>query len=244
MALIIANHRFSPGLFTSALTLLCLLAFIRLGMWQLDRAEYKREMYQVFVEQQQSASVPLDALDFTAEQSLYWKPVTVSGRFNENLQLLLDNRTYKGQQGYYVYGVFKPDNLESWLLVNQGWLKANPDRSMVPDLLRDNERVTLNGKLKRVPNTGILLAEVSPEKMQAYVYRFQKLNIAEIESLIQHDLLPFVMQLDQSSATGYVRDWTEPGSDEQKHLGYAFQFFAFALTLLTGYCVMNFKKID
>ena len=244
MALIIAKRRFSPGLFTSVLTLLCLLVFIRLGMWQLDRAEYKREMYKVFTEQQHSAPVPLDALDFTVEQSLYWKPVTISGRFNENLQLLLDNRIYRGQQGYYVYSVFKPDNLEPWLLVNRGWLKADLDRSMVPDLLQDNERITLSGKLKRVPNTGILLAEVSPEKMQADVYRLQRLDIVEIESLIQHGLLPFVMQLDPSSATGYVRDWTEPGSGEQKHLGYAFQFFAFALTLLTIYCVMSFKRID
>ncbi len=245
MGLVIGNRQFSPGLFTSAIALLTLVLFVKLGLWQLDRAAYKRELYQAFLSQQQAPATELGLIDFGSDdKALLWKTVKSSGQFNETLRFLLDNQTRKGQQGYYVYGLFKPADQDKWLLVNRGWLKANPDRSLVPELKTMSEEIEISGVLKQTPKTGMLLEEVTPEKMPQGIYRLQKIDIAEIEQLADVSLLPLVLQMDANSDHGYNRQWSLPGSDENKHFGYAFQWFAFATTLLIIYLTVNFKKLD
>ncbi len=55
----------------------------------------------------------------------------------------------------------------------------------------------------------------------------------------------FVVRLDpQSQAGGFVRNWPLPGERIMMHLGYAYQWFGFALTLLTIYIVLNVKKVE
>ncbi len=56
---------------------------------------------------------------------------------------------------------------------------------------------------------------------------------------------PFVVRLDpQSKAGGFVRNWPPPGERITMHLGYAYQWFGFALTLLVIYIVLNVKKVE
>lgn len=246
MKLIIGNWCFKPKILTSLLALMFFYLFVSLGLWQLDRAEYKRNLYSEF-ENRQSA----EAIDFNLEKNkrldkedLVWRKVEAKGEFLEEFQILLDNQVEDTHAGYFVYTPFKLDQSEQIVLVNRGWLMADTDRSVSPKLIFTNGLVKINGVVKETPKTGLLLKEMPPEKMGEKTYRVQRINIEEIEQLTKQKLLPYIIRLEQESKHGYKRKWRLPGSGENMHMGYAFQWFTFAAVLLFIYLLLNINKIN
>jgi cytochrome oxidase assembly protein ShyY1 len=49
--------------------------------------------------------------------------------------------------------------------------------------------------------------------------------------------------LDPGEPDGYVRHWTAPGFPPMRHIAYAVQWFALALTLAVIYVVTNTRRI-
>ena len=245
MKLIIRNWCFSPELLTSLLAAVFISLFVSLGYWQLDRADYKRALYAEFENRQASTAVDLNQ-DYSGQLSteeLLWRPVRASGEFLEAYQILLDNQVSATHAGYYVYTPFKLAKNGRVVLVNRGWLVADADRSVSPELVSTTGVVSINAIAKQIPKTGLLLKDLPPEQMSATVYRVQRINIAELGELTNLDLLPYVLRLEADSGHGYLRQWRVPGSGEKMHLGYAFQWFAFALSVLIIYLVLNIKKM-
>ncbi len=246
MKLIIGNWCFNPKILTSLLALILFSMFVFLGFWQLDRSEHKRNLYSEF-ENRQSA----DAIDFNKvenyqldEEYLVWRKLEATGQFLEQYQILLDNQVENTHAGYFVYTPFKLDQSDRVILVNRGWLLAETDRAISPKLVFSNGAVKINGVIKKVPNTGLLLKDMPPEKMNEAIYRVQRIDINELEELTQLKLLPYIIRLEAESEHGYIRNWRLPGSGESIHMGYAFQWFAFAAVLLLIYLILNFKKIQ
>ncbi len=246
MKLIIGNRCFSPELITSLLTLALLYLFVSLGLWQLDRAEGKRTQYAEFESRQLS-----EAIDFNLkknyqldQQALIWRKLKASGEFLEQYQILLDNQVEDTHAGYYVYTPFKLHRSKKVVLVNRGWLVAGPGREKIPELSVTNGQVDIKAVVKEIPKTGLLLKELPPEQMGETVYRVQRINIEELEELTKTKLLPYIVRLESDSEHGYLRKWRLPGSGESTNLGYAFQWFAFAIALLIIYLVLNIKKME
>ncbi len=234
---------FRPKITTSILTLLFLALFVRLGVWQLERAEYKALRHANFTERQQQAPVDLGMLLATDNvEDMLWRKTKATGRFDETRQILLDNRVIKGAVGYFVYTPFRLQDENRVVLVNRGWVEAPPNRNELPALISDTAVVELAGELKAEPRTGIMLADVAPEEMGSGIYRVQKIELEEIAGLLGEQLLPLILRLGPDAEHGYKTVWQQPGSDEQKHRGYAFQWFAFATTLLVLYVVLNTRK--
>ena len=173
-----------------------------------------------------------------------WRHVIANGEFNEDKQILLDNQVVNGKPGYFIYTPFKINGTEQHILINRGWLASGLDRSKVPDLVRSNSAVTINGVIKEPPKTGVLLKELPPEQLNENTLRVQKLDVKQLQEFTGKELLPFIIRLEPDSDHGYKRDWRLPGSGEQVHQGYAFQWFAFASTLLIIYLVVNTKKVN
>jgi surfeit locus 1 family protein len=226
------------------LTLAFLYLFVSLGTWQLDRAEYKRNLYSEF-EARQSA----EAINFNLEKNntlekkaLVWKKIKAKGEFLEQYQILLDNQVEDTYAGYYVYTPFKLEQSELVVLVNRGWLKADADRAISPELLTTKGFVEIKAIVKETPRTGLLLKEMLPEQMSETIFRSQRINIEELEALTKTKLLPYIIRLVPESEHGYTRHWRLPGSGVSMHNGYAFQWFAFAIALLIIYLVLNIKK--
>lgn len=245
MKLIIGNWCFSPKILTSLLALIFISLFVSLGFWQLDRAEYKRNLYSEFENRQSSETV-----DFSLEKNyqldkedLIWRKLEATGEFLEQYQILLDNQVEDTHAGYFVYTPFKLYQNDLVVLVNRGWLLADTDRTVSPKLLFTNGVVKINGVAKEKPKTGLLLKEMPPEKMNETTYRVQRIDIEEIEELTNTKLLPYIIRLEPESEHGYIRKWRLPGSGENMHNGYAFQWFAFAAVLLIIYLILNVKKI-
>ena len=246
MKLIIGNRCFSPKLLTSFLTVVFLSLFISLGFWQLDRAEYKRNLYADFKNRQSAPVLNIDQDNSKnlIKNELIWRHVNANGKFLEQYQILLDNQVHDTKAGYFVYTPFQIEQNNKVVLVNRGWVLANADRTVTPNYVFSNGVVSIRGVIKETPKTGLLLKELPPEKISLNTYRVQRVDIDELSEVTNLELLPFILRLEPESDHGYTRKWLLPGSGENKHNGYAFQWFAFAVSLLVIYLLLNVKKID
>ena len=244
MNYIFGKWRFSPGVLSSLLTVVFISLFVFLGIWQLNRAEYKRNLHAEFEEQLAAPEINFNNAGYGEQtESLLWRRAKITGHFIESKQVLLDNQVMNGEPGYFVYTPLQVDGLDKWLLVNRGWVSAGNDRMLPPSLQQTDSIVTVNGVIKQVPKTGLLLKEVSPEKITEEMLLVQRIDLSELESVLSKNLYPFILRLDAESDHGYAREWQIPGSGEAVHMGYAFQWFAFAITLLIIYLVLNIKKV-
>jgi len=251
------NWVFCPKLITSICAVIFFILFLNLGFWQLERAEQKRELQSFFNERQAKEIIDLNNSFiwdyvwivnsesngwFKDNDNILWRKVTATGNFLERRQILLDNQVNAGQAGYYVYTPFKVKNSEDIFLVNRGWVPIGGDRNKSPNLILTEGEATIHGVFKKEPRTGVLLIENQVEKLNANVTRFQKIDIDEISAVTKIKLFSYIIRLSPESEHGYIRNWKLRNSGENVHIGYAYQWFAFAATLFIIYFVMNLKK--
>ena len=240
----IGHWHFLPGLWPSIATITLFPILVSLGLWQLDRAAQKREMHADFLAHQSSAVVDLnrDKVIRNNKTEMIWRRVKATGYFLEDLQILLDNQVMNSQAGYFVYTPLQLVDENDLILVNRGWIPVGYDRNQLPALVKTEGVVTVSGVAKNVPVVGITLGKSIPEQIAPGIYRLLQLDLDQVSELVGKKVMSYIVRLDPGSAHGYVRQWNKPGTGEDKHLGYAFQWFAFAVTLLVIYFLVNLKK--
>lgn len=246
MVVRIGHWTFSPKLWSTMVTILIFPVFISLGLWQLDRADQKRALHANYLERQASEVINLnqEKIIRNSTDDMIWRKFQAEGNFYETVQILLDDQVINNQAGYFVYTPFKLLDENIWFLVNRGWVATGDDRNLLPELNKTSVRVTITGSANHVPYTGVSLGSAIDEQLAPGFYRLRSINIAHINDIVGEKLMPYVLNLDSESQHGYVRQWRMPGSGETVNLGYAFQWFAFAATLLIIYLAVNTKKID
>jgi surfeit locus 1 family protein len=236
----LGSKQFSPGLWPTVITTGLLLMLLFLGFWQLDRADQKLTALRHML--QRSNEAPLKNLETDIGiDTLLWRKTILSGSFSQTHTYLLDNQVVKSEAGYFVYSLFELDNGNT-VLVNRGWVVASADRKQIPELDTPHGKLKISGVIKAPPATGLLLAENTDEQLAQGLYRLQHISPEDINKQHQLTLLPYIVRLDAESPAGYAREWRQPGSGKEKHLGYAFQWFAMAAALLIIFLAVNLKK--
>ena len=105
--------------------------------------------------------------------------------------------------------------------------------------------VEIKAVIKEIPKTGLLLKELPPEEMSEDVYRVQRIDLDEIAELTNTKLLTLLFSgCHRSRSTAIIDCGDQPGSGENVHNGYAFQWFAFATVLFIIYLLLNIKRRD
>jgi len=240
----IASWEFNPSLWPTLATVLVLPLFLSLGLWQMDRAEQKRTLHHEFEGRQAASEIKLNKEDVIRKNfdELHWRKVSIEGVFSRDINILLDNQVERGVAGYFVYTPFKLKEQDAWVLVNRGWVPAGTSRDNPPEIVAAGEVLRIFGSVKSPPKTGILLAENIVEQLGKGTVRVQKLELTGIEETLNLELLPYVVRMNPESPAGFARSWKAPGSGEEKHLGYAFQWFAMATAIFVIYLVVNIKR--
>lgn len=240
----VGNWLFLPGFWPTAATLVLLPAFLSLGFWQLDRADQKSRLHEQFVQHQSAGAMELNVPGQLRlnKPDMLWRNVLATGSFSITRNILLDNQVMHGQAGYFVFTPFCMVKEDVWVLVNRGWVPANDNRRVLPEIHTPSGTVQISGVATEPPATGLFLGKDAFEKLADSTYRAQRIDMDEIMALTGHDLLPYVVTLAPESEHGYARTWQPPGSGRERHLGYAFQWFAFAVTLGIVYLAVNLKR--
>ena len=105
------------------------------GLWQMDRAEQKRQLFAAFADGVNAPVRRQLVADDAADTALY-RRFSIRGRYDGEHQVLIDNMIFNGRSGYQILTPLRTGN-ES-VLVNRGWVPANPDRSILPDISVDD----------------------------------------------------------------------------------------------------------
>jgi surfeit locus 1 family protein len=219
-----AKVRRRPAWLPGLAALFFLALTLRLGFWQLDRADAKLALQAAH---DRAAALPVLDLDATPAP-LPYRRARVSGHFDSAFGIFLDNRIREGRAGYHriVPLVYRGGTL----LVNRGWLPAAGDRSVPPAAPASPARVTLEGLL--VPASSHYL-ELSSHDVSGPVW--ENLDLARYRTWLRHDLPDLVLLQTSPADDGLVRDWPRPDSGASRHLGYAAQWFAMAAAIVGLY---------
>ncbi len=214
-----------------AMALLAVLAAIcvSLGFWQLGRAGEAGAAAERFEAARALPPATLRTAD-EATETLRFRSVTTEGRYVPEQQILIDNIVRNGMVGYEVLTPFEPSDGGPWLLVNRGWVRADPDRRVLPDVADvDSSRRRIDGVLDRLPSPGLRMGDPPVYESEAPVLVMSFPTLASVEQVLGRRLYAYQLRLDANAPHGYARDWQAPGLAPDRHLGYAMQWWLFGL---------------
>ncbi len=213
------------------------------GFWQLDRAGEKRELVARFDAGSEAAALPRLIRD-DEYAALRYRTLRLNGNYDPAHQILLDGMSYRGRPGYQVLTPLITQHGE--VLVNRGWVPADGDRNILPDVRVTATPREVFGRVERLPRPGIQLAGSSPAADAVWPVRLLfptstaiSAQIGTVRSTVLRD---YQLLLDLNDPDGYLRDWHPGGMDPSRHLGYAVQWFGLALTVIVIYGVLIFRN--
>lgn len=224
---------------TSLLVLFLLPLLSKLGLWQLDRADEKRQLLAVYQQQENIPARPLSSI-IGGTLSPYQK-VIVKGVFDKEKYWLLDNKNREGQVGYEVLMPLITDS--QTLLVNRGWVKALPLREQLPTFTTPEVPVSIEGYVAK-PSKNPLINHGKSDLSLLWPKRVLSLDLAQAETALGKPLLPWVVRINDESPGAFVTQWPVISTKPEKHRGYALQWFSMALVLLVLYGVVLAKGRD
>jgi surfeit locus 1 family protein len=237
MRLRIGARVFEAQLLPTCLVILLLAALLALGFWQLSRMREKQVLFAEFAAGTQST---VDLASLRADSSARYQHASVSGHYDSEHQVLLDNMTHAGQAGYRVLTplTFGADRT---VLVDRGWIPLGPSRQLLPGVEVSSEDRKVAGRLDELPRAGIHLATTAePNAPWPQVLSYPTMN--EVHAVLPRDLFPYVLLLDADQPDGYVREWQPATFPPSRHLGYAVTWFALAATLLVIYLATHLRR--
>ncbi|OOG49676.1 SURF1 family protein [Rhodanobacter sp. C01] len=220
------------------------LLFVRLGIWQLHRADFKDALLRRYAA---SASAPRQDFAKVAETPPVdgFPRVQVSGRYLVERLYLLDNPQHDERGGVEVFVPFVlRDQLQPVLLVDLGFLPGN-GTAQVPQLppLPSGD-VSLQGLYVPPPPLGFEMGGDALARQTQWPKSSIFLDPAAVAHDLGRPLYPRVLALDADPASIYVRVHTLDFSSmpPARHRAYAFQWFSFAIAAVVILLVLNRRR--
>lgn len=211
---------------------------IRLGIWQLDRLEWRRAF-----NARATSQLNAPRLDLNASQpvdSLYdmeYRSVTVSGSYDFSQEVLLRNQVWGDQMGYHVLTPLKIDGTDWYVLVDRGWIPYADGQNRA--VYQEAGTVTVQGMLRRAQEKpdfgGVPDPTLAPG--QTRLDAWNVVNEPRITAQSGLKMLPaYIIQApDPAWTTMPYRSLPAIQISEGPHLSYAIQWFTFAAILGLGY---------
>jgi surfeit locus 1 family protein len=213
---------------------------LSLGQWQTRRAAEKEAIEAKLSARETAAPMRLLLPSVQAIEDVEYRRIAVEGDYLEEWTVFLDNRPYKGSAGMVVLTPMRIAGSDLHMLVARGWVKRDiADRTKVPTIATPEGSVEVIGVARR--NAGQVLQLGSPAALQPGAI-VQNVSAADFAQAAKLKMLPFIIEQTTEMQDGLVRDWPRPSTGVEKHRGYAFQWYALAVTALLFFVVTGFRR--
>jgi surfeit locus 1 family protein len=209
---------------------------VRLGIWQLQRLAQRRALNSVLAARLESPPLPVQRL--LADSASTYRRATATGTYDFANEVSLAARTHQGSPGVNIVTPLRLAGTDTAILVNRGWVYS-PDAERI-DFGRwlEPTAANVNGYLLQLTRggRGPAASPVSPRIVR-------RLDFDSLAKRLPYPIARFVLvatpEPSAQPGTPPVRDSTParlslPLMDEGPHLGYAIQWFSFALIALVG----------
>lgn len=236
MNVVLFKYHFKPHWAMIALTLFAMALFMRLGFWQLDRANEKKQMITMARTLSQEKSIKWSSGEVLPKQ---YQRLRTEGHFLPTV-LLLDNQHYQHQLGYDVLSPLALANGHV-VLVDRGWVAADLMQRVLPSIDIPNGLIQLEGSAYYPSKKNWLLGPAM-DKKNANLAVVELIDTQLISQFLHKSVYPFIIRLSSQAKNGFVRDWPVVAMSVDRHYGYAFQWFAIALAIFIIFIVLNMKK--
>lgn len=216
-----------------ALGLLC----IRLGFWQLDRLQQRRERVARLKAQMAMPAVDLLQLSNALEEAEF-RLASARGTFDHGNALLLRNRALNGVPGYHLVTPLLLAGSDWAVLVDRGWIEGGAEPRALLQRYRQPEQAAVEGLLLGSQSEPRLafLADKVPGAGEEPLPAWRVLFIEGIAAQLPYNVLPLYLAQTEPLEGSGEQPIPQPEIDltEGPHLSYAVQWFAFAATAFIG----------
>jgi surfeit locus 1 family protein len=231
-----AKLRFETTLWPALAAAVGIAITVALGFWQVGRAHQKEALRDEIAAANRDGLISLSTRAVRADD-LLWRRVEVRGHFEPRYGILIDNRVLHGVPGYQVVMPLDIQDSGRYVLVNRGWISSTGSRSVLPDVKTPAGEVDVVG-LATVPSTRPF--ELSGNAAEGKVW--ENLRLDRYQAAVPIALQPIVIEQENDLSDGLKREWTLPDFGIDMHHGYAFQWFALAVTIMVFYVVTHVKR--
>lgn len=216
---------------------------LTLGFWQLDREQEKRNLDAVYEQRRIQPPLPLETIDWTADDLAFVRLVA-EGEFLNERNFLLDNRILDSRIGYEL---ITPLLTESGVvLVNRGWLPMGPSRQQLPELPPVEGTVTVQGSIYVAPGESFLLSDVQEQAAGQWPQVIQSIDsdamATSLEDEVTAPVLPYTVRLENAQPGALQVEWPVISMSPATHRGYAVQWFTMAAVLLLLFVYISFRR--
>jgi surfeit locus 1 family protein len=222
------------------LALVLMIFFISMGCWQLSRANEKKSLLKQYSLRTQHLPLSANAITRTGDWRFFQAQLT--GHFDNDHTLLLDNKIHEGKIGYEVYTPFQAEGLTTPILVDRGFIPMGKSRKELPVIRTISGNTTITGLLN-LPPAYVSFGKLLDSTNHGRTLRVEYIQLAELSSLLHRPLFSYVLNLSPHHPAAYDIEWQIVTMKPEKHMGYAIQWFAFALTLLILFVALNRPRI-
>ena len=206
-----------------------------LGNWQLDRAAYKQSLQARMELAERQPPVHLPAEPVPAD-SLAFRRVEARGELRPDMTIFLDNRMRDGVVGYEVVTPLRI-GLQMHVLINRGWVRAEPTRERLPAVPTPGGSVQIEG-IALAPSARFV--ELSAQTVTGAVW--QNLDLQRYAQRYGIALQPVIVQQHNDLGDGLVRNWPRPDARIDVHRAYALQWFAMSAAIVILYLVLYVRR--
>jgi len=237
-----SRYAFRPSWLGTLITLACIPVFISLGQWQYQKADAKQSLQSQLDSYKHETPVafPLQAND---PEAWRYRRVMVTGTYETRYQILLDNQVENNRVGYQVVTPLQIQGTDQYVLVNRGWVPASANHSEIPVVSTPEGTQQVEGQVW-IPTTKIYSLE-KPEDHAGTAWQpvWQNMDMERYRNSVPITVSPLVIRLSpDSQAGGFSRNWPAPAERIETHIGYAYQWYGFAVTAFIIYIIVSFRK--
>lgn len=218
--------------------LLCVLlttaTFVRLGLWQLGRAEEKLAAQAELEQQQRLNPLPLENL--APDQLRADNPdladlhVSLYGSYDNDRTILVLAQFFDDQIGYEVVTPFRLLSEGHLVLVSRGWTTGILPPNTPPQLRPAQGTLQVTAQIYLPdPDNRVIPSQIDASQ---WPLRVRAVEMDVLAELLGEPLFPYVVRLTPDQPGVLVRHWPAVNAEINNHLSYALQWFTFAVIIL------------
>lgn len=228
------RRRFQPGWKLTVFVVLLLPLLIRLGFWQLHRADEKRAILAAYDARRHAPALKLQGLQGPPKA---YQRVSISGQFMNDRVFLLDNRIYQGQPGFEVITPVIDAVTGQAVFVDRGWIAGFVDRSKLPEVPPVPGEQSVVGEVYIADSERVAADEWASPGWPKVI---QSIDIPRMSAALQHRAFSVLLRLPPESPWSFRQLWQPVNMPPSRHIGYAVQWFCMAAALAALYIAVGF----
>lgn len=215
------------------------LACIRLGFWQLSRLRERQARNAVVAARLLTPPVAFREVVRDSASARYRK-VRATGRFDYANEVILASRSRNGAPGVHLLTPLIVAEGEPAILVNRGWVYSGNGMDLDRARWREGDTAVVEGFVESFTSGAGPVVSASRPRVT------RSLRRDAIAAMVPYPLAPFVivqrLGADQTGEVNHPHRLDLPTLDEGAHMGYALQWFAFALIAVAGTAVVVTRR--